>query len=310
MKKRKVDLATAVVVNTNYAGEFAGKYCGAALLSADTLDRSLVTIKPNIKFQEAAKKVTIANVIADATCDFTPVGNISLDDRLITPKELQVNLELCKDPFQKDWDAISMGYSAFDHLPPKFTDYLIGHVGGMVGEDTEKDIWHGTAAAGHFPGYVPMLTADADVKDVAGTIAASAMNPSNIVAELTKLINTIPDAVYRKSDMTLYVANNVARAYTGALGSAGYQMNYWVGEKPLNFNGITVQPVNGLQPGYMVAAEKGNMWFGTGLMSDFNEVRVLDMAMLDGSQNVRIIMRWTAAVQYCVGSDIALYTPA
>ena len=45
-------------------------------------------------------------------------------------------------------------------------------------------------------------------------------------------------------------------------------------------------------------------------MSDHNEVRILDMADLDGSQNVRVVMRFTAAVQYGIGSDIVLYTPA
>jgi len=58
----------------------------------------------------------------------------------------------------------------------------------------------------------------------------------------------------------------------------------------------------------MVAAEKSNLFFGTGLMSDQNEVKVIDMADIDGSQNVRIVMRYTAGVQYGIGSDIVLYS--
>jgi hypothetical protein len=61
---------------------------------------------------------------------------------------------------------------------------------------------------------------------------------------------------------------------------------------------------------FMMAAEKSNLYFGTGLLSDHNEVKVIDMADLDGSQNVRIVMRFTAGVQYGIGSDIVLYTPA
>jgi hypothetical protein len=57
----------------------------------------------------------------------------------------------------------------------------------------------------------------------------------------------------------------------------------------------------------MVAAEKSNLFFGTGLLSDTNEVKVLDMADLDGSQNVRVIMRMTAGVQIGIGSDIAIH---
>ena len=58
----------------------------------------------------------------------------------------------------------------------------------------------------------------------------------------------------------------------------------------------------------MVAAEKSNLYFGTGLLSDQNEVKVIDMADIDGSQNVRIVMRFTAGVQYGIGSDIVLYS--
>jgi hypothetical protein len=57
----------------------------------------------------------------------------------------------------------------------------------------------------------------------------------------------------------------------------------------------------------MIATTKDNLHFGTGLMSDSNEVKILDMADLDGSQNVRVIMRFTAGVQYGVVEDIVTY---
>ena len=44
-------------------------------------------------------------------------------------------------------------------------------------------------------------------------------------------------------------------------------------------------------------------------MSDYNEVRVLDMAQIDGSQNFRIIMRYTAATQVGILSDAVIYIP-
>jgi hypothetical protein len=52
------------------------------------------------------------------------------------------------------------------------------------------------------------------------------------------------------------------------------------------------------------------LFFGTALLSDKNEVKVLDMADLDGSQNVRVIMRYTAGVQYGIGADVVVYGPA
>jgi hypothetical protein len=78
----------------------------------------------------------------------------------------------------------------------------------------------------------------------------------------------------------------------------------------LMFDGVKIFVANGLSNNYIVAAEKSNLFFGTGILNDTNEVKVLDMADLDGSQNVRVIMRFTASVQYGLGSDIVLYTPA
>jgi len=57
----------------------------------------------------------------------------------------------------------------------------------------------------------------------------------------------------------------------------------------------------------MMAAQKSNLFFGTGLLNDSNEVKLLDMANLDGSQNVRVIMRFTAAVQMGINSDVVIY---
>ena len=42
-------------------------------------------------------------------------------------------------------------------------------------------------------------------------------------------------------------------------------------------------------------------------MDNQNEVKVIDMADIDGSQNVRIVMRFTAGIQHAVGSDIVWY---
>jgi len=50
-----------------------------------------------------------------------------------------------------------------------------------------------------------------------------------------------------------------------------------------------------------------NLYFGTGLLSDHQEVKVLDMADLDGSQNCRVIMRFSAGVQYAFAADVVTY---
>jgi len=311
-------MATTTNITTSYAGQFANEYIAAALLSGATLNNGGITVKPNVKYKEVIKKVaTDSNVIKDASCDFTDTATVTLTERILQPEEFQVNLELCKKDFRSDWEAAEMGMSTFDNLPPSFADFLVAHVAGLVAEKTEQAIWRGaTANAGEFDGLVTKATADADVIDVVGTTVTAA----NVIDELGKVVDAIPSALYGKEDLYIYVSQNVARAYVRALGgfgAAGLGANgvnaegtQWWNNGALSFDGVKLFVANGLADNFMMAAEKSNLFFGTGLLSDHNEVKVLDMGDLDGSQNVRVIMRFTSGVEYGIGSDIVLYTPA
>ncbi len=314
MANRKVDLSTTTSITTTYAGEFAGEYISAALLSGNTLNSGGITIKPNIKYKEVIKKIATDGLVKDATCDFDPTSTVTLTERIIQPTELQVNLQLCKKDFHNDWMAQDMGFSAFDQLAPSFADFLISHVAAKVAQKTEQTIWSGAAAnAGEFGGFDELLLADGTVNDVASTTVTS----SNVIAQLGAIVDAIPSALYTSEDMTLYVSQNIARAYVRALGGFASQIGaagtdtkgtQWYNGGALSFDGINIFVANGLADNHAVAAEKSNLYFGTGLLNDSNEVKVIDMADIDGSQNVRVIVRYTAAVQYGIGSDIVLYS--
>ena len=118
--------------------------------------------------------------------------------------------------------------------------------------------------------------------------------------------------MYGKEDLSIYISQKAYRAYVRALGTQGFIdrfNNQNMGD--VMFDGVKLFVANGMEEDTMVAAQASNLWFGTGLLNDLtNEVKVLDMADLDGSQNVRIIMRYTATVNYGIGSEIVLYNPA
>ena len=309
-------------ITTTYEGEFAGDYISAALLSGKTLAEGSITVKPNVKYKEVVKKLTSTNFIANAGCDFTATDDaISLTERILEPEEFQVNLELCKKDFRTDWEAVQMGYSAYDNLPPKFSDFILGHVVAKVAEKTEQNIWGGVNAnAGEFDGFTVSMLADGTVNDAANG-SETAFTSANIVTLLGNVVDSIPSAVYGKEDLTIYVPTVALQAYVRALGgfasggqgSAGYedkgQMWYNMGNA-LSFEGIKIQHAPGMPTDHIVAGEASNLFFGTGLLSDHNQVKLIDMADIDGSQNVRVVMRFTAGVQYGIGSDLSLLTLA
>jgi hypothetical protein len=310
-------MATTTSITTTYAGEFAGKYISAALLSASTIENGGIEVMPNVKFKSVIQKIATDGIVKDATCDFDATSTVTLTERIITPEEFQVNLQLCKKDFHSTWEAVSMGYSSFDSLPPSFAEFLISHVAAKVAEKTEQNIWRGaTANAGEFNGFSALLAADAALP-VAQEVAGTTVTAANVIAELGKVVDAIPAKLYGKEDLYLYVSQNIARAYVRALGGfaasglgangTNAQGTQWFNNGSLSFDGIKIFVANGLANNVAIAAEKSNLYFGTGLLSDQNEVKVIDMADVDGSQNVRVVMRFTAGVQYGIVEDIVTY---
>jgi hypothetical protein len=310
-------MATTTSITTSYAGEFSSKYISAALLSASTIENGGIEVMPNVKYKSVIQKIATDGIVKDATCDFSATSTVTLSERIITPEEFQVNLQLCKKDFHATWEAVSMGYSAFDSLPPSFADFLIAHVAAKVAEKTEQNIWKGvTANAGEFNGFATLLALDAALP-AAQEIAGTTVTASNVVAELGKIVDAIPAALYGKEDLYLYVSQNIARAYVRALGGFGAsglgangtnaQGTQWFNNGSLSFDGVKIFVANGLAANTAIAAEKSNLFFGTGLLSDQNEARVIDMSETDGSMNVRVVLRFTAGVQYGIVEDIVTY---
>jgi hypothetical protein len=308
-------------ITTTYAGEAAAGYIAAALLSANTLDKKLVTIMPNVKFKSVIQKLDVSGIVQDASCDFTTSGSVAITEQVLTPKELQVNLLLCKQEFVDSWEALQLGFSAFDEIPKNFNDFLISYVGGKVAEATEESIWEGVNSTnGQFGGFQTAFSASIAAGGATAVLAAKSgsiivsgsVTAANVLDKLNSVVNTIPDTVYGKPDVLLYVATDVAKAYQqalagGAIGANGWNNQMNVGEKPFNFNGIEIVWCPGMSSSKIVAAQKSNLFFGTGLLSDYNEVKVLDMANIDGSQNYRIVMRYTGGTQFGIGQDIVYY---
>jgi len=310
-------MATTTSLTTTYAGEFAKKYVAAALLSAPTIENGGVEVLPNVKYKQVLQKIATDGLMKDATCDFTATSTITLSERVLQVKDLQVNLQLCKSTFHSTWQGIEQGYSSFDSLPPSFQDYLIGYVAAKVASQNETAIWTGaTGTSGQFDGFVTKIAADAALpaaQEVAGTTVTAA----NVVTELGKLVDAIPATLYGKDDLYLYVSQNIAKAYVRALGGFGAsglgangtnaQGTQWYNNGSLSFDGIKIFVANGLAANTAVAAQKSNLFFGCSLNSDLQEVRVIDMSETDGSQNVRVVMRMAAGVQYAAIEDITTY---
>jgi hypothetical protein len=295
----------AFTVTSNYAGKAFGQYISAALKEAKSLEG--LTILENVKYKENIRKMAGSSLVADATCDFTDAGTLALTEKVLEPKNLQINVDLCKKTLLSGWEAEEMRAGAFNRTAPTFDQYVLSYFGEIIADAVEGSIWQGAAAsAGQFEGF---QTATTGAFAVDGTVVASsataAYTEANIIENLQTLVADIPSNVYGRDDLSIYMNWKTYRFYISAISTLGYLNAYnMTGDYKPVFEGINIQPCPGMADNVMVAAEKSNLFFGTDLLSDNTNIKMLDMTDLDGSDNLRVVAKFSGGVQVGVGSDI------
>ena len=302
----------AFTTSSNFAGTAAGFYISAALKEAKSLE--YLTMIENVKFKSNIQKQALSGVLADATCDFTDAGTLAMTEAVLEPKNLQVNLDLCKSTLLDSWEALQMRAGAGAPPPASFDDYVISYMAGVIADGTEGGIWLGTAAgAGSFQGYVGtggylLAAQDGTVVQVNNSGgAATAYTAANIIANLQDLTAAIPAAVYVKEDLHIYMSPKTFRLYISAVSTLGY-INAYSMNKDYDavFEGVKIAVCPGMRNDTMVAAQKSNLFYGTDLLSDATRITILDMSALDGSDNMRLVARYSSGVKQGIGADIVL----
>ena len=306
-------LAAYVIENEN-------KIYSAAILGAETIKNGGITVQAGIKSSEQINLLAnTAPFQADGGCAFAASGSTTFTQRQLSVSKLKWQDVFCPDDLEAKYTSKKLtAGSNYETLP--FEQEIMDLVVSNINAQMEQAIWQGTNINGQFTGFQSALSASIAAGGATAVLAAKSgsivisgsVTSANVLDVLNSVVNTIPDTVYGKPDVLLYVATDVAKAYQqalagGAIGANGWNNQLNVGEKPFNFNGIEIVWCPGMSSSKIVAAQKSNLFFGTGLLSDYNEVKVLDMANIDGSQNYRIVMRYTGGTQFGIGQDIVYY---
>jgi len=296
-------MATTTSLTTTYAGREAAGYIRAAFLSNESLNA--VTFKENIEYKQVVRRLVDDITFANATCDFTPTGTVTLSERILTLEKFQIHRQLCKNTFLIDWEARS---EQNNELHASLTDAIIANVLAGMGARNEVLIWQGVNAnAGEYAGFETLFLADASVLDVS---APEAITSANVIEEMGRLVLTLPTRVRRATEKpVIAVSSNVAEAYRTAILGLGGGFYLYQGESVvMNWQGqYDVIECPGMSDDTMAFYQKSNLWFGTNLLDQWNSVAVLDMYTHDLSDNVRFAASFFAGVQYGFGDEIAFY---
>ena len=299
-------MATTTSLTTTYAGKEAAGYIRAAFLSNESLNA--VTFKENIEYKQVVRKLVDNVTFANATCDFTPTGTVTLTERILVLEKFQVHRQLCKKDFLADWEAKSE-QDGFLHA--SLTDALIANVMAGVAANNERVMWQGVnATAGEYAGFETLFLADSAVLDVSTAVA---IDSTNVIEEMARLVLTLPTRVRRATEKpVIAVSSNVAEAFrTAILGLGGGSYLYQGETVKMTWQGqYDIVECPGMSDDTMAMFQKSNLWFGTNLKDQWNNVAVLDMYQYDLSDNVRFAASFFAGVQYGFGDEIAFYQPA
>jgi len=297
------------VTQANFNGKSAGFFISAALKASNSLD--YLTSLENIKYKMNVQALNqTVDSVANATCDFTAGGTLALTEKVLEPKNLQVNLELCKGDMLDSWEALQMKAGAGGNPSATFEDYVISYMGNIIAEATENSIWSGTNVAGQFNGFLGLVTGLLlPGVDPSGTVvqdaAAIPYTAANIIANLQSAVAAIPVAALGKEDLHIYMSQRTYQYYISSQSTLGYVNAYSMNGdyRPL-FEGYKLAVCNGMEENQMVVAQTSNMFFGTDLLSDSTRISLMDMSTLDGSDNLRLVCKYSAGVQTGTAADI------
>ena len=261
-------MATTTNISSSYAGKDAGQYISLAMKESKTL--AALTIMENVKFKSTIRTFAGSSLIQNESCDFTPTGTLGLGEKVITTKELKLNVELCKQDLLSAWEVEQMGSGANNRQTPQFHAFVMSYLADSIAASTEENIWAGAdAVGGQFEGFLTATTGAFAVDgNVVGVSHAGVLSAANIVAALGDVVDAAP------SDYT-----------------------------PV-FEGVALTVVDGLPNDNIVAARKSNLYYATDLIGDSASLKTLDMSDIDGSDNIRVICKYTAGVQVGYGAEI------
>jgi len=306
-------MATTRTYTGNFEGRKAAGYIAPALYGGKTLmsGSPQVTVHENIKYKLNVRNFDISDdLVADANCDFDPTSTITNSDTVLQPKELKTNLQVCFDDWFDQWEAEQIRGSRLDGGEPReWMDFLMDRINQRIARRVETLVWQGADATGEFEGFISRLGAP--------DVTAATITEANVLAEMEKLYKEITPDVYDnmgERNLKFAVATNVDKAHQQALSATnsgqGFRTEGTVGEKPRNFLGLDLVRLPGLPANAMVIYDQGDLHFGTNLLTDFTNVKVVDTRETLADNNLRLTMRYAAGTQITNRSDIFYYGAA
>ena len=271
----------------------------------------------NIKEKTKIGSLSFGTLLFPAECDWQG-GNSTLGAKEMDVCKAQIGSEVCmyemETSFLADW--MNSGSNG-DWMPANFASFFFEELGRDVNDKLEVLTWQGdssvtfdeddpTTFIGICDGLEKQLCG-ANIPTAQNIAGATAVTASNVIAELTKVYNVIPKAVRQtKADVKWFVSQNIADAYLLAVATQSAEQ-YTNKEPELKFLGFNLSIGTGMSDDVMTVSLKDNYVFLADMVSDPEDLNVIDMSKTTGDKKWRVRSDFKVGFNYLNDSEWVVY---
>jgi hypothetical protein len=298
---------SSLVDNTTYTGKDALAFYSKALLEGDT--KSMISLVPDVKSKVKLPRLDLAGILQTSDCTFTPAGTATLSQKTLEVCPIKINLEFCTRDFEVNFlsEQLRPG-SSEAQMPNSFQDYILDEIGKTISAELERLLWQGNTAASPADicnGLLTKMSADLSVIAVTGTTLSAA----NIIAEIGKVYNAIPNTIINRGKVVIFVSPTAAKFYKQALAALNNSLlgSYNNGDFTLSYIDVPVVVAPGMSTNEMVAAEPKNLWYGTDLVTDIEDILIIPQRDKTGAPTVRVVAEFKFGVNYGISEEVVFY---
>ena len=298
---------------TSYAGKLALPYVTAAVKTPDTIANGYVRVIDGLNKSGRITNVGITDPVQSASgCSFQDGSNSSLTEQVVTLTDMKVNEVICRGTIFPTWIGENMDRTG--NLPGTFQDFLLQTIAAKAASHIENIIWKGSGD----PALVGFQSDDGSLDDTGINasamksfhevdFSAGAIDTSNVISRLNEVLDKVNAStnIINAPGFGFYMNRKTYSIYAQALAAATtfQQLGAAGNFTSLTFMGFPIYVCPGMFNDTIVATYPENLVVGTNLLTDYTEANVIPTFQYDGSDNVRVVMRFAMGVQTAVADD-------
>ena len=312
---------------TTYAGVHAAPFVAPALKLADTLQKGFVRQIDGIQNKAVISNLSSTGVIQAANCSWNDNDSLTLGERVLTLTDLSVMEALCRKTLLPTWAGMTGARETMTAGSPEFVNFSMATVAGYAAQGVEDSIWKGSAvyATGFLSndgtfdnaGYNASVLGTASVNEETVTAAGFDAAASAIIGatgafhEVYNNAVTNCPAILNRPDIAFYCSPKTAGNYMTALAISGAHQGVNMQSTnqafdTLQYLGIPIHVCPGMPNEALVLTYEENLVVGSNLNTDYTTAQYIDAWQYDGSDQVKIAMRFGLGCQVGVPSDVVV----